>query len=113
MTLSQIRKQVLSLPGVTEEPHFERTSFRVKGKIFVTAKSSETHIHVFVPEHVREPALAMHSGYISKLLWGGKVVGLRIELPQAQVSVVKDLFDAAWQSKAPRNEVLARARSRS
>ncbi len=113
MTLSQIRKHALSLPGVTEEPHFERTSFRVRGKIFVTAKSSETHIHVFVPESAREPALSMHSDYMSKLLWGGKVVGLRVELPKAQAGVVKDLVDIAWQSKAPRTEVLARAGSRS
>lgn len=74
MTLSQVRKHALSLSGATEEPHFDRTSFRVKGKIFVTARLSETHIHVFVPEEVRETALAMHSEFVSKLLWGGKVV---------------------------------------
>lgn len=62
---------------------------------------------------VREPALAMHSDYMSKLHWGGKVVGLRVELPRAQADVVQNLVDTAWESKAPRAEVLARAKSRS
>jgi hypothetical protein len=102
MTLAQIRKHALSLPGVTEVPHFDRTSFRVKGKIFVTARPSEAHIHVFVPEQYREPALAMYPDHMSKLLWGGKVVGLRIELPKASIAVVKDLVTFAWESKAPK-----------
>jgi hypothetical protein len=113
MTLAQLRKHALSLPGATEESHFERTSFRVNGKIFVTAKPSESHVHVFVPEQDREPALAMHSDYVSKLLWGGKVVGLRVELPKAQPSVVRDLVDIAWKAKAPRKEGVARAGGRS
>lgn len=31
-----LRKVALSLPESTEEPHFEKTSFRVKKKIFVS-----------------------------------------------------------------------------
>ena len=37
MTLDEARAVALSLPGSTEEPHFERISFRVGGKIFATA----------------------------------------------------------------------------
>lgn len=32
----QFRHAALSFPGVTEAPHFEKTSFRVKKKIFAT-----------------------------------------------------------------------------
>jgi hypothetical protein len=102
MTLAQVRKHALSLAGATEEPHFDRTSFRVGGKIFVTARQSESHIHVFVPEALREPALAMHGEFLSKLLWGGKVVGLKVQLPGADASVVKELVNGAWQAKAPK-----------
>jgi len=112
MTFAQVRKHALSLRGTTEEPHFERTSFRVGGKIFVTAKLQETHIHVFVPEEVREPALTLHSGYVSKLLWGGKVVGLRIDLPNAQPDAVNDLVSAAWQSRVKQPRAKARATRR-
>ena len=81
MTLTQVRKIALALPEVEEAPHFDRTSFRVRNKIFVTAKPTEPYIHVFVGEEHREPALAMHPGCMEKLVWGGKVVGLRIALP--------------------------------
>lgn len=36
VSIEAFRKLALSFPEVTEEPHFEKTSFRVKGKIFAT-----------------------------------------------------------------------------
>jgi hypothetical protein len=103
MTLAEVRRYALSLPEATEAPHFERTSFRVRNKIFVTAHPSEGHIHVFLPEEYREPALAMHPAHFQKLLWGGKVVGLRVKLERAPVGATRELIRFAWQSKAPRS----------
>jgi hypothetical protein len=101
VTLAQLRKYALSLAGASEEPHFERTSFRVGGKIFMTAKPDEPYAHVFVGEQLREPALAAHPQCMEKLPWGGKIVGLRIHLPKAPAAVVQDLVKAAWQARAP------------
>lgn len=36
VTIHTFRKLALSFPEVTEEPHFEKLSFRVKNKIFAT-----------------------------------------------------------------------------
>lgn len=36
VTIDSFRKLALSFPEATEEPHFEKTSFRVKGKIFAS-----------------------------------------------------------------------------
>jgi len=36
VSIDTFRKLALSFPEVTEEPHFEKTSFRVKKKIFAT-----------------------------------------------------------------------------
>lgn len=36
VTIDMFRKITLSFPEVTEEPHFEKTSFRIKKKIFAT-----------------------------------------------------------------------------
>jgi predicted DNA-binding protein (MmcQ/YjbR family) len=36
VTIDIFRKLALSFPETTEEPHFEKTSFRVKKKIFAT-----------------------------------------------------------------------------
>ena len=36
MDITSFKKLALSFPGATESPHFERTSFRFKNKIFAT-----------------------------------------------------------------------------
>jgi predicted DNA-binding protein (MmcQ/YjbR family) len=36
ITIDKLRALALSFPEATEEPHFEKTSFRVKKKIFAT-----------------------------------------------------------------------------
>jgi predicted DNA-binding protein (MmcQ/YjbR family) len=36
VSFETLRKLALSFPETTEEPHFEKTSFRVKKKIFAT-----------------------------------------------------------------------------
>ena len=36
ISLNTLRKMTLLFPEVTEEPHFEKRSFRVKKKIFAT-----------------------------------------------------------------------------
>ncbi len=41
VTIDTLRKLALSFPNVTEEPHFEKTSFRVKKKIFATYDSKK------------------------------------------------------------------------
>lgn len=107
MKIAEIRRAALALAEVTEEPHFNYSSFRVKGKIFVTVPPEQTHIHVFVGDDDREQALAMHPESVEKLLWGGKVVGLRIALASAQPAVVKALVRQAWARKAPKALVAA------
>ena len=101
MRYATLRKFALSLPETTEEPHHHLASFRVRGKIFVTVPPGETHIHVFVSDAVREPALALYPEFIEKLWWGGKVTGLRVALGGARLTVVRDLVRQAWLEKAP------------
>lgn len=36
ITIETLREMALSFPETTEKPHFEKTSFRVKNKIFAT-----------------------------------------------------------------------------
>jgi len=101
VSLAQLRKLALALPEAIESPHFQSTSFRVRGKIFATSPDAQT-LHVFVGEQVRSQALALHSGFIEKLPWGAKIVGLRIHLPDAPQAVVADLLRLAWRGKAPK-----------
>jgi hypothetical protein len=100
-TLAQARQLALALPEATESPHFQSTSFRVRGKIFATSPDAE-RLHVFVGEESRAQALALHPGCIEALPWGAKIVGLRIYLPKAQRAVVGHLLGQAWRAKAPK-----------
>ncbi|MXO03716.1 MmcQ/YjbR family DNA-binding protein [Flavobacterium sp. HBTb2-11-1] len=43
ITIENFRKLALSFPNATEEPHFEKTSFRVKKKIFATFDGKNNH----------------------------------------------------------------------
>ena len=100
MLIAQVRKHALALTGVNEEPHHHFSSFRVRRKIFVTVPPDGQHIHLFVTEEDREQALALYPQFVEKLLWGGKVVGLRITLAKATPKVVKNLVTEAWAHKS-------------
>lgn len=95
------RSFALSLPGVIEAPHHNYNSWRVgKAKrIFVTVPPDEEHLHIFVDEAEREQALVLHGAFSEKLLWGGRVVGLRVTLAAANAVVVKQLMRQAWAHK--------------
>lgn len=99
MKIDSVRAHALSLEAVTEAPHHAYSSFRVRGKIFVTVPPAETVIHVFVEEDDRARALALYPHFIEKLLWGGKVVGLRITLAPAHAAAVKALVSKAYETR--------------
>lgn len=107
MDLKAIRSQALSLPEVTEEPHFDLASFRVRGKIFITVPPAETHLHLFVSEQERELALALYPEFIEKLMWGQRVAGLRLTLSKARPAVVRSLVRKAWENKSPKRLLAA------
>ncbi|MBN8886315.1 MAG: MmcQ/YjbR family DNA-binding protein [Rudaea sp.] len=102
MKIAAVREYALALPETAEAPHFNYAAFRVRGKIFVTVPPAETHIHVFVGEEEREPALALYAEFVEKLFWGEKAIGLRVELAKAKPAVVRQLVHKAWETKAPK-----------
>lgn len=107
MKIAPIRRLALSLPEVTEEPHFHYSSFRVCGKIFITVPPEETHLHLFVGEEDRERTLALYPEFAEKLMWGARVSGLRIALAEARPTVVSALVRKAWAHKAPKRLLAA------
>lgn len=110
MRMADIRAHALSLEAVTEEPHHTYSSFRVRGKIFVTLPPEETHLHVFLDEEDREQALAMYPAFVEKLFWGSKVLGLRITLAQATPGVVKALVTKAHETRVRKDAKPTRKR---
>ena len=101
--LEPFRGYALTLPEATEEPHFELTSFRVRGKIFATAPPDERSINIFVGETDRDRALALDPATCEKLWWGSSVVGLKVHLQKADAALVKELLRLSWLRKAPKS----------
>jgi len=102
MRVSDLRRCAMSWPEATEQPHFQFTSFRVRGKIFATVPPGQDRLHLFVGDRVREQALAMHPQWAHKLLWKSKVVGLRIDLAMAAPAVVKQLIGKRGPTRHPK-----------
>ena len=93
----------MSLQAVTEKPHHNYSSFRVRGKIFVTIPPDGEFIHVFVDEDDRERALKMYPEFTEKLFWGSKVLGLRVCLAAAIPAIVKSLVSKAYETRVQKD----------
>ena len=98
--LSDIRKVALALPDTTEEPHHHFGSFRVKGKIFVTIPPGEELLHIFLPDEIRELALAADPQFLEPVYWGTKILGVRVHLLKAKKSTVLHLVKQAYEHKS-------------
>jgi hypothetical protein len=105
--LAQARRLALSLPEATEEPHFDMTSFRVRGKIFVTAPPGGARLHVFVDPLEVEGYVAQDPGAFEPLCWGKRVRGVRVTLADASPASLAELIEEAWRCKAPKSLVAA------
>jgi len=103
MRIETLREFALGLEGVTEAPHHHYGSFRVAGGLFVTLPPGDEIVHVFVGEEDRERFLILHPESGDKLFWGGKVWGVRVNLPAVAeggaTEAVLALLRCAWQTR--------------
>jgi hypothetical protein len=105
MELQEARQFALSLPEVTEKPHFDMASFRVGGKIFATVPPDGEHLHVFVDEHETRAVVAEDPRAFAELWWGRRLAGVRVHLPAADAQAVFELLEDAWRRRAPRRAI--------
>jgi hypothetical protein len=111
-TVEAVREFALSLPETGESPHFESTSFRVRGKIFVTIPSDEEHVHVFVDEDETAAAVERFPQAYEVLVWGKKQWGVKVRLADAPADDLLELVEEAWRRKAPKRIAAAYLASR-
>ena len=100
MTADDVRSLALALPEVVEAPHHDRTSFRVGGRIFATMPADGASVNVLLDE---EDALAAAGDEGPELLrWGQKLVGVRVDLADADADMLAELLEDGWRRRAPK-----------
>jgi hypothetical protein len=102
VTLDEARRFSLSLPEASEEPHFDMSSLRVRGKIFATIPPDEARLHVFVDEGETTAAIAEDPAAFEELWWGKQRRGVRVNLAAADAGRVFELLEDSWRRKAPK-----------
>jgi hypothetical protein len=103
VTPAKFRELALALPEATEEPHFDLSSFRVRGKIFATVPPGSPTVRIFVEAHTTHAMVATDPGTYAELRWGKKLSGLAVTLRTAKVGDVRELLEEAWRRKAPKS----------
>jgi hypothetical protein len=101
--LAEARRLALALPEVTEEPHFDMASFRVRGKIFVTVPPGGTRLHVFVDALDVEAYVAAEPAAFEPLRWGQRIRGLRVNLAATPAASLAEVIEESWRRKAPKS----------
>lgn len=104
MTADDLRALALSLPEAEEQAHFERDSFRVRGKIFATlAPSGDLVVLKLLPE-IKESLRQSDPDAVVPLpgAWdrGGWT---QIAIGRMEAAKLADLVRLAWRQAAPKS----------
>lgn len=103
ITLDTFRKIALALPETNEEPHFEKTSFRVKGKIFATVDLSNKQACLKLSEIEQDVFASADRTIIYPVAnkWG-KQGWTIIEMKHVNVDLFTDAITSAYCHVAPK-----------
>jgi hypothetical protein len=98
-----IRQIALAFPETEEMPHFEKPSFRVKGKIFVVHNQAMNRISVKLSETQQSLFCAFDNSMIYKVpnKWGNQGWTL-VELENAPLELLEAVIMEAYCEVAPK-----------
>ncbi len=98
-----LRKVALSLPETSEKPHFEKTSFRVRNKIFVTYEEKINRACLKFSEIDQDVFCFIDKTLIYPVpnKWG-KQGWTFIELDRLDNEILEDAIKTAYKEVAPK-----------
>ncbi len=106
MTQSDIRAIALTMPEAQEHPHFDRASFRVRGKIFATLPPvQDDGVHNVVlklPVLVKESLQQTDASAIVSLGNWDKGGWTQLDIGRMDEAKMADLVRLAWRQVAPK-----------
>ncbi len=99
---TSFRKAALSFTDVVEQPHFEKTSFRIKGKIFATMDIANKQVSLKLPSNEQTVYLLMKPAFASPATgaWG-KQGWTRFDLTKVPAPVMREALKKAYETVAP------------
>jgi predicted DNA-binding protein (MmcQ/YjbR family) len=103
MNFETIKNIALSLPETTESPHFEKTSFRVKSKIFLTFDIPRNQFCVKLSPKEQDLFCLFDKAAIFPVpnKWGKQGWTLA-EIQKIPEEMMRDLITAAYLTVAPK-----------
>lgn len=111
MTHDAIRAIALSLPEAQEHPHFDRASFRVRGKIFATlppvGEEGVCKVVLKLPVLVKESLQQTDPDAIVSLGNWDKGGWTQLDIGRMDAGKLADLIRLAWRQVAPKTLVAA------
>jgi predicted DNA-binding protein (MmcQ/YjbR family) len=102
VTLKVIRKIIQDFPEASEEPHFEKISFRVRKKIFATYNHEEKRISVKLSPNDQDLFTSTDKTIIFPVpnKWG-KLGWTLIDIRKIKTALLKEALVAAFCEVAP------------
>lgn len=99
------RKLALAFPDVTEEPHFEKPSFRIKGKIFMTFHIDKNQAMLVLPELEQSVFTSDGNNVIFPVqgFWGRKGATM-FDLKKVKKSIFKSALQSAYTKALTKNK---------
>lgn len=103
VTIDTLRKLALSFPEATEDPHFEKTSFRVRKKIFATYDDKLKRACIKLSEIDQDVFSAADKTIIYPVdnKWGQQGWTL-IEMEKVHTDLFTDALTTAYCETAPK-----------
>lgn len=101
-SVEEVAKTALGLPETAEGRHHDIPDFRVRGKVFCTARTNERLAMVKLPLEIQTAVMSEHPGAITPAAgaWGRNGATLvRTDLVPA--GLLADLIVSAWRHVAP------------
>ncbi|MEZ5173084.1 MAG: MmcQ/YjbR family DNA-binding protein [Bacteroidia bacterium] len=101
--LTKIKAFAVSLPEVTEEPHFEKSSFRVRKKIFLTFNKEFERITVKLTENDQSIYSQINGADIRPVpnAWG-KQGWTNINIQSTAIEIITDAIVDSYIIVAPK-----------
>ncbi|HEY0094043.1 MAG TPA: MmcQ/YjbR family DNA-binding protein [Archangium sp.] len=106
MTLEQVRKLALSLPEAEEQAHFDKPSFRVRGKIFATLHVPDKRAVLKLSLEEQDAFVRMQPDVFAVTPWGHQG-WTSVELARVDRALFEKLLVEAWRRIAPKRVVAA------